>query len=145
MVRLLVMRLLVFGALLAAPLASLAEKPVEIKYSRQELEEKWRARIKLFLDRGVIPLIDLESSLKRRDGESYLDDAPQDVEEWLEVIGRAVATGRLSHHQGRTIATTVREWLKAHEAGKVREQVERLEKQLRAIQVPGDKRLRVAK
>ncbi|MFQ5764467.1 MAG: hypothetical protein ACE5GT_06025, partial [Rhodospirillales bacterium] len=78
MVRQSVIRLLVFGALLAAPLASLAslaEKPVEIKYSRQELEEKWRARIQSFLDKGVIPLIDLESSLKRRDGESYLDDA----------------------------------------------------------------------
>ena len=75
MVRQSVIRLLVFGALLAVPIASLAEKPVEIKYSRPELEEKWRARIQSFLDRGVIPLIDLESSLKRRDGESYLDDA----------------------------------------------------------------------
>jgi hypothetical protein len=75
MVRQSVIRLLLFGALLAAPLASLAEKPVEIKYSRPELEQKWRARIQSFLDRGVIPIIDLESSLKRNDGESYLDDA----------------------------------------------------------------------
>ena len=71
MVRQSVIRLLVFGALLAAPLASLAEKPVEIAFSRAELEQKWRARNQSFLDRGVIPLIDLQSSLKRGDGEAY--------------------------------------------------------------------------
>ena len=54
---------------------ALAEQPVEMKYNRQALEEKWRARLQSFLDRGVIPLIDLESSIKRDDGESYVDDA----------------------------------------------------------------------
>lgn len=52
-----------------------AEEPVEVGFSRQELEQKWRARIQSFLDKGVIPLVDLESSLKRRDGEDYLEDA----------------------------------------------------------------------
>ncbi len=52
-----------------------AEQPVEIKYTRQALEEKWRARLQSFLDKGVIPLIDLQSSIKREDGESYVDDA----------------------------------------------------------------------
>lgn len=58
----------------AAPPAG-AEEPVEIKFTRQELEEKWRGRIQSFLDKGVIPLVDLESSLKRKDAERYLDDA----------------------------------------------------------------------
>ena len=60
---------------------------------------------------------------------------PQDVEQWLEVIGRAVATGRLSHNQGRTIATTVREWLKAHEAGKVSQKIEELSEAVAKLRV----------
>ncbi len=52
-----------------------AEEPIAIEFSRQELEEKWRARIQSFLDKGVIPIIDLESSLKRKDGQAYLEDA----------------------------------------------------------------------
>ena len=59
---------------LALAAVSAAAAPVEIKYSRQQLEEQWRGRVQSFLDRGVIPLIDLESSLKRGDGEDYLDD-----------------------------------------------------------------------
>ena len=58
---------------------------------------------------------------------------PHDAEEWLEVVGRAVATGRLSHNHGRTIATTIREWLKAHEAGKVAERVEELREQVAVL------------
>lgn len=59
----------------ALALPALAEKPVEINLPREQLEEKWRARILSFLDKGVIPIIDLQSSLKRGDGEDYLDDA----------------------------------------------------------------------
>ena len=51
-----------------------AADPVDIKFTRPILEQKWRARIQSFLDRGVIPIIDLESSLKRGDGENYLED-----------------------------------------------------------------------
>ncbi|MEE8352581.1 MAG: hypothetical protein V3R37_10385 [Rhodospirillales bacterium] len=39
------------------------------------MEEKWRARILSFVDKGVIPIIYLQSSLKHDDGEDYLDDA----------------------------------------------------------------------
>lgn len=81
MVRQSVIRILVFGALLTVPLASLAEKPVEIAFSRAELEQKWHVRILSFLDRGVIPLIDLQSSLKRNDGEEYLEDAMEVMDE----------------------------------------------------------------
>ncbi|NQV82691.1 MAG: amidohydrolase family protein [Rhodospirillales bacterium] len=52
-----------------------AAEPVTINYSRPQLEQKWHARIQSFLDRGVIPIIDLESSLKRGNGEDYLEDA----------------------------------------------------------------------
>lgn len=58
---------------IAAPAA--AEAPVEIAYDRARLEAGWRARIQSFLDRGMVPLVDLESSLKRKDGARYLADA----------------------------------------------------------------------
>ena len=69
------------AVLVAMGVPARAEKPVEIKYSRQELEGKWRARIRSFLDKGVIPIIDLESSLKRLDGEGYLAAAIEVMDE----------------------------------------------------------------
>ncbi|MBC8338935.1 MAG: amidohydrolase family protein [Rhodospirillales bacterium] len=59
---------------ISAVFPAVAEDPVDIRFSRQELEQKWRARIQSFLDKGVIPIVDLESSLRRGDGENYLDD-----------------------------------------------------------------------
>ena len=59
----------------AVPSPLRAEEPGALKYSRAELEAKWEARIRSFLAKGVIPLIDLQSSLKRKDGERYLEDA----------------------------------------------------------------------
>lgn len=52
-----------------------AEEPVKIKYTRAELEAKWSARVQSFLDKGIVPLIDLQSSLKRQDGERHLENA----------------------------------------------------------------------
>jgi hypothetical protein len=46
---------------------ALAEEPVQVKYSQVEIQEKWRVRIQSFLDKGVIPLIDLLSFLPRKD------------------------------------------------------------------------------
>lgn len=43
-----------------------------LKYDRAALEQRWRGRIQDILDRGVIPLIDLESSLPERDANNYL-------------------------------------------------------------------------
>ncbi len=51
---------------------SQASSPVTIKYNRTTLIEKWQTRIKSFLAKDTIPLIDLESSIKRKDGERYL-------------------------------------------------------------------------
>ena len=61
--------------------SALCEEPVTIKFSRVELEAKWEARIRSFLDRGVIPLIDLESSLRREDAERYLEGALKAMDE----------------------------------------------------------------
>ncbi len=58
-----------------------AEEPVALAYSRQELQDKWRARVQSFLDDGVIPLIDLESSLRREDGERFLAAAMDVMDE----------------------------------------------------------------
>ena len=52
-----------------------AEEPVPIKFDRATLEQKWKARIDGFLARGIVPMIDLESSLTRADGERYLKSA----------------------------------------------------------------------
>jgi hypothetical protein len=45
----------------------LAEEPVQLKYSQAEIEDKWQVRIQSFLDKDVIPLIDLLSFLPRED------------------------------------------------------------------------------
>ena len=45
---------------LALPVVVQAETPVKPEYTRQEIEGKWRARIQSFLDKGEIPLIDLQ-------------------------------------------------------------------------------------
>lgn len=67
--------LLVSLLMLAAIAPAHAAEPVALKYDRAALEVKWRARIQSFLDKGVVPLIDMETSLKRADGEAYLADA----------------------------------------------------------------------
>jgi hypothetical protein len=47
------------------PSMALAEEPVQLKYSKAEIEGKWRKRIQSFLGKDVIPLIDLLSFLPR--------------------------------------------------------------------------------
>ncbi len=59
----------------AVSLPGRAEQPVRLKYARAELEAKWEARIRAVLAAGMVPLIDLESSLRRDDGDNYIDDA----------------------------------------------------------------------
>lgn len=59
--------------------------------------------------------------------------SPQTAEKWLEEIGRAVATGTLGHHEATAAVRAVREWLRAHEAGEVTEEVEELREQLEEL------------
>jgi hypothetical protein len=56
--------------------------------------------------------------------------SPQDAERWAEITARAVAEKRLSHADGRTIATLLREWGKSHSEGRVAQRVEELKKQV---------------
>lgn len=51
-----------------------AEEQVRLKYSRPDLEIRWHARLAFFLDKGVIPLIDLESTISRKQAEDDLLD-----------------------------------------------------------------------
>lgn len=52
-----------------------------LKYDRISLVQRWRSRIQGFLDNGVVPLIDLESSLPERDANSYLSPAMRKMDE----------------------------------------------------------------
>ena len=52
-----------------------------LRYDRAALEQRWRARVQGFLDRGVIPLVDLESSLPERDANNYLVAAMRKMDE----------------------------------------------------------------
>lgn len=52
-----------------------AQEPVVIKWSRAEIETRWEARIKSFLDRGVIPLVDLESSISEEQAKQLYQPA----------------------------------------------------------------------
>ncbi len=45
-----------------------------LKFDRAELESRWRARIQHFLDAGVIPLIDMETSLQSDQADSFIPD-----------------------------------------------------------------------
>ncbi len=71
-VRLLCLVLGLAAAFLFHPASAPAEQPAEMKYTRQEIEAKWRARIQSVLDKGVIPLIDFLSFLPRKNGDAVL-------------------------------------------------------------------------
>jgi hypothetical protein len=49
-----------------------ADQVVEIAHNPQELEAKWRGRIQAFLQQGVKPIIDLQSSLKHKDAKNHI-------------------------------------------------------------------------
>ncbi len=60
---------------LSWPAPARAEDPVRPNLDRAQLQKLWRTRIQSFLDRGVIPLIDLESSLPNEDADGDLGPA----------------------------------------------------------------------
>jgi len=72
--------ILIIGCFLSASAAAVAfnvgslraEDNVPLKYSRSEMEAKWHDRLRFFLDKDVIPLIDLESTISRRQAEDDL-------------------------------------------------------------------------
>jgi hypothetical protein len=68
-----VIALLLTALLPGGPAA--AEQPIALKYDRATLEKKWEARIRGFLAKGVVPMVDLESSLLAADGHKYLKNS----------------------------------------------------------------------
>ena len=66
--------------------AAQAADPVELKFERSQLESRWRTRIEGFLERGVIPLIDMESSL----GRDQIDDFIPNVFQTMDDLGVAL-------------------------------------------------------
>lgn len=60
-------------------------------------------------------------------------ESPQAAARWTEVVGRAVATGRLSASQGHAMLRAVSEFLRAHDAGDVAERMEALRNQVEKL------------
>jgi hypothetical protein len=60
--------------------AALAEGQVQPQLSRAATEAVWRTRIQSFLDRGLLPIIDLESSLPEDD--RYREDLLAGMDRW---------------------------------------------------------------
>jgi hypothetical protein len=63
--RFVIFRVIFLAIIFVIPSISSAEKKVPLKYDRATLEKKWEDRINGFLKDGIIPLIDLESSLAK--------------------------------------------------------------------------------
>lgn len=62
------------------------------------------------------------------------------AERWCDVVGRAVAQGRLGHNEGRTILRAVREWRDSRDQGEMADLLEELWDGLEAWKETGDKR-----
>lgn len=65
-------------------------------------------------------------------------DSHADAETWLEVIGRAAATGRVGHNEAKAGISAVRQWLRAREKGAVAEKLEDLQDALEEARETGD-------
>ena len=68
---------------------------------------------------------------------------PQDAERWAEVVGRAVASGSLTHSQGKAISSLIREWRASHDAGTVADHVQELRAEMAKLK--GDRKLQRVK
>jgi predicted TIM-barrel fold metal-dependent hydrolase len=58
-----------------------AADPIDLKYSRAELEAQWRARIQSLLDQGKLPKIDMETSIRQEQVADYIPDAFETMDE----------------------------------------------------------------
>lgn len=61
--------------------AAWRNEPTTLKHDRASLEQQWRSRIQSFLDKGVIPLIDMESTLPEEDAERLLEPTMRRMDE----------------------------------------------------------------
>ena len=67
-------------------------------------------------------------------------DSPQTAALWLDRVGRAVATGRLGHREATAVVRAVEAFLRAHDAGAVTGDIERLRSALEEWTKTGDNR-----
>ena len=65
-------------------------------------------------------------------------DGPQTAALWLDRVGRAVATGKLDHREGTAVVRAVEAFLRAHDAGKVTDDLARMREALKAWTKTGD-------
>ncbi len=144
--------LAVAAVIVLASAPASAEEPVEIKFSRHEIEAKWQARIQSFLDKGVIPLIDFVSFLRRRKNGQVLEMVSRVMDETgvalitfsgysakrVERIGRYRWSYYIHEivnaHPGRfilstNVATNFNWW--AQRGGRPRDYIDQLERQVR--------------
>ena len=74
-------RAVLIAAVLVTAQPAFANDPVHLKFQRTELIVKWRARIQGLLDRGIIPLIDMETSITEDQVADELPDALKVMDE----------------------------------------------------------------
>lgn len=79
-----------------------------------------------------------EATRKRYGAEGLRDeelpplDGPEAAERWLEIIGRAVGTGRLSYKDGSTMIKAVREFITSQKVD-LADKLDRVEEQLEEV------------
>lgn len=61
---------------------------------------------------------------------------PKDAERWSEIVARAVAERRLSHSEGKAIASILRGFLKAHSDGTTSDRIAALEEMFATLKGP---------
>lgn len=89
-----------------------------------------KARIEAAKRGGAVAALKWKQQQALEDQELPPLDSPQAAERWSEIIGRAVALGRLSNSQGQTMLRAVNAFLKSHDAGTMAERLERLQEQV---------------
>ncbi len=92
--------LLLMAVTFAVTFSARAEDPIKLKYTRQEIEEKWRARVQSFLDKDVIPIIDLESFLRRPTDDQVVEMMSRVMDE-LGVALMSLSGGPVDERIGR--------------------------------------------
>ena len=65
-------------------------------------------------------------------------DGPQTASLWLDRVGRAVATGQMGHREATAVVRVVEAFLRAHDAGAVSDDIQRLRSALEKWTETGD-------
>lgn len=82
------------------------------------------------------------TAAKRR-GELTADELPElnepaDAERWLELIGRALVTDRISQRRADTLRKILKVWIKAHDKGRLADRFDRMVEALETYRETGD-------